>query len=141
MDVLKKYDCSRGYSVVFEDTDKLFNAESRFHQIKLDSVWILELLVEKHIEYNKPLIRVFIDYEKVFKSVNQGKLFEALLECRINSRYAEILKYIYPQAHPSVKVQREIKRFNVERGECHENIVSPKLSLLHQEHVQVARIK
>lgn len=53
------------------------------------------MLIEKCTEYNVPLHMAFVDYNKAFDSIDLKTMFKAMDHARIDSRYTNLLKYIY----------------------------------------------
>ncbi|XP_029658895.1 uncharacterized protein LOC115232884 [Formica exsecta] len=64
---------------------------------------VIKTLIEKSVEYNKPLVLVFVDYEKAFDSIKHNEMFrcKALADCRVDYRYSAILQHIYKHATAS----------------------------------------
>lgn len=92
-----------------------------------DHLLSIKVLIEKCIEYNKPLILIFVDYEKAFDSVNQRRMLEALSECRIDYRYTTLIKHIYNKATASVRLHEDTKKFRIEKGVRQGDTLSPLL--------------
>lgn len=92
-----------------------------------DHLLVTKVLVEKVVEYNKPLILIFVDYEKAFDSVDQDKIMAALADCRVDHRYAALIKNIYKNATANVKLHTDTKTFRIERGVRQGDNISPKL--------------
>ena len=87
----------------------------RFGYETNDHLQVIKTLIEKSVEYNKPLVMVFVDYEKAFDSIRHNGMFNALADCRVDSRYSAILQHIYNHATTSVRVYEKIDlRYNVE---------------------------
>lgn len=100
-----------------------------------DHLLSIKVLIEKCIEYNKPLILIFVDYEKAFDSVNQQRLLEALSECRIDYRYTTLIKHIYNNATASVRLHEDTKKFRIEKGVRQGDTLSPLLFITLLESV------
>lgn len=66
------------------------------------------------MEYNKPLMLAFIDFQKAF---NTTELPAALRECRIDFRYTKLKEHIYCNASTTVKLHAESYQFGIERGD------------------------
>lgn len=92
-----------------------------------DHLQVMKSLIEKSVEYNKPLVLTFVDYEKAFDSINHHELFKALADCRIDHRYISLLRHIYKNATAKVKVHAETNRFKIEKGVRQGDTISPKL--------------
>lgn len=82
-----------------------------------DHLLVIKNLIEKSVEYNKPLALIFVDYEKAFDTINQQKMLTALTECRIDHRYTNIIQHIYQNATASVRLSKqETNKFHIKRG-------------------------
>lgn len=92
-----------------------------------DHLQVIKTLIEKCVEYNKPLILIFVDYEKAFDTVDQQKMLLALADCRIDHRYIEAIKNIYSTATSCVRLHEETSKFRIERGVRQGDTISPKL--------------
>lgn len=57
-----------------------------------DNLQVIKTLIEKSVEYHKPLVLVFLDYEKAFDSIEHNEIFKALADCRVDHRYSAILQ-------------------------------------------------
>jgi len=56
-----------------------------------DHLQVVKALIEKCFEYNKPLVLIFVDYEKAFNMVYQQQILYALAECRTDYRCVNIV--------------------------------------------------
>lgn len=92
-----------------------------------DHLQVIKTLIEKSVEYNKPLVLIFVDYEKAFDSIKHSEMFKALADCRVDHRYSAILQHIYENATASVRLHEETERFRVQRGVRQGDTISPKL--------------
>lgn len=92
-----------------------------------DHLQVVKSLIEKCIEYNKPLCIIFVDYEKAFDTVDQHKMLQALAECRIDHRYTEVIKHVYQRAKACVRLQDDSQDFDIARGVRQGDVISPKL--------------
>ena len=92
-----------------------------------DHLQVIKTLIEKSVEYNKPLVMVFVDYEKAFDSIRHNGMFNALADCRVDSRYSAILQHIYNHATASVRVYEKTDRFERQREVRQGDTISPKL--------------
>lgn len=92
-----------------------------------DHLQVIKTLIEKCVEYNKPLFLIFVDYEKAFDTISQSKMLQALTECRVDYRYTAIIKNIYEKATARVKIHENTQDFPIERGVRQGDVLSPKL--------------
>ena len=51
----------------------------------------LKVLIEKSMKYNKPLVLLFVDFQKAFDTIKHNKILKALKEYRIDYRYIKII--------------------------------------------------
>lgn len=92
-----------------------------------DHLQTLKTLIERCVEYNKPLFLVFVDYEKAFDTISQKEMIQALIECRVDHRYTTIIQNIYGKATARVKIHENTQDFRIERGVRQGDVLSPKL--------------
>lgn len=92
-----------------------------------DHLQVVKLLIEKSIEYNKPLVLVFVDYEKAFDSIDHTEMFKALADCRIDHRYSALIRHIYGNATANVRLHENTNKFKIKRGVRQGDTISPKL--------------
>lgn len=92
-----------------------------------DHLHTIKTLIEKSTEYNKPLILVFVDYEKAFDSISQQHMLKSLTDCRIDYRYIALIKGIYEKATACVRLHKNTRTFRIEQGVRQGDTLSPKL--------------
>ena len=63
-----------------------------------DHLQSIKTVIEKSIEYNRPLVLAFVDFQKAFDTVEPKAVLSALQECRIDYRYTKIIYNIYKNA-------------------------------------------
>lgn len=93
----------------------------------LDHIQALEQVIEKYEEFNKPLFLAFIDYRKAFDSISHNAIWESLTSLNINTKYLNILKYIYNNSTSKVKLESRGDDIKIERGVRQGDPMSPKL--------------
>ena len=81
-----------------------------------DHLQTMRLLIEKHNEYKMNIAIAFVDYEKAFDSVELWAILNAMDECRTDSRYSDIIKYIYEHATSSIRLHEDTQKFRIGRG-------------------------
>lgn len=67
--------------------------------------------------YNVPLHLAFVDYVKAFDSIEQWVIFNAVDSAMTDSRYRNLLRYIYEKTTIQVKIDEglEKSKIHVER--------------------------
>lgn len=98
---------------------KLFGTNDHLQSVKT--------LIEKTIEYNKPLVLAFVDFHKAFDTVELKAVLEALQECRIDYRYMKLIYNIYKNATMSVQLHENSNKIKINRGVRPGATRSPKL--------------
>ena len=82
-------------------------------------------MIEKSIEYNKPLYLIFIDFTKAFDSIKLDKLWSFLSKTYFNKNYINLLKLVYDDSQASIKTDLGNSRFvNIEKGEKQGDMLS-----------------
>ena len=74
----------------------------------------MRLLIEKFNEYRMCIAIAFVDYEKAFVSVELWAILDALYECRTDSRYSGIIKFIYEHATSSTRLHEDTQNSTLE---------------------------
>ena len=74
-------------------------------------------MIEKSIEFNKPLYVIFIDFTKAFDSIKLDKLWSILNKTPFNKNYINLLKLLYDGSQASIKTDLGNSRFvNIKKG-------------------------
>ncbi|GJQ80327.1 hypothetical protein Trydic_g12209 [Trypoxylus dichotomus] len=89
-----------------------------------DHILTVKALIERCVEYNKPLVLVFVDFKKAFDTVDQYKLLETLAKCRIDHLYSTGISKTARVRTPDDQYANKIK---VEKRLRQEEMLSPKL--------------
>ena len=92
-----------------------------------DHLQAMKVLIEKSVEYNRPLALVFVDFHKAFDTVELASIIAALEQCRIDYRYTRLIEYIYSNATTTVKLHETTGKIKVGRGVRQGDTISPKL--------------
>lgn len=102
-----------------------------------DHLQSLRSLIEKSAEYNIPLHLAFVDYEKAFDSIEQWSIWAAMENARIDSRYTNLLKFIYRNATLQVHISEDITtdKISIGKGVRQGDTISPKLFTLAMEDI------
>ena len=101
-----------------------------------DRLQVLNQIIEKSNECNLTLCIGFIDYEKVFDTVEHFAIFEALRKTNINETYISILQNIYSQATARIHLDKVVSdEFPIHRGVRQGDPLSPELVTAVMEEV------
>jgi len=92
-----------------------------------DHIQVMRTLIEKCNEYKIGIVLIFIDFEKAFDSVEIWSILESLNECRVDSRYSNLIRNVYENATSCVKLHENTSKFKVGRGARQGDTISPKL--------------
>lgn len=76
----------------------------------------IKVLIEKSIEYNRPLVLVFVDFRMAFDTIEVSAILEAMKECRIDYRYSKLLFNINRNATMIIKLHDNSGQIKIERG-------------------------
>ena len=101
------------------------------HQIA-NICWI----IEKAREFQKNICLSFINYTKVFDSVDHNKLWKALKQMGIPDHLTYLLRDLYASQEAAVKtLYRTTDWFKIEKGIQQVCLLSPCLFNLYAEHI------
>lgn len=90
-------------------------------------IQMVDQMIEKYSEFNKPLYLAFTDYKKAFNSISHESIWESLKALNTNEKYINILRNIYSNSTSRVKLNRVGKVMNIKRGGRQGDPLSPKL--------------
>ena len=83
----------------------------------VEQIFALSQMIEKSIEFNKPLYMIFIDFTKAFDSIKLDKLWSILNKTSLNKNYINLLKSLYDGSQASIKTDLGNSRFvNIKKG-------------------------
>ena len=83
----------------------------------IEQIFALSQMIEKSIEFNKPLYMIFIDFTKAFDSIKLDKLWSILDKTSLNKNYINLLKSVYDGSQASIKTDLGNSRFvNIKKG-------------------------
>ena len=83
----------------------------------VEQIFALSQIIEKSIEFNKPLYIVFIDFTKAFDSIKLDKLWLILDKTPLNKNYINLLKSLYDGSQASIKTDLGESRFvDIKKG-------------------------
>lgn len=101
----------------------------------IDHIQVVDQVIEKYLEFNKPLYLAFIDYKKAFDSISHESIWESLKAINVNEKYINILKNIYSNSTSRVKLDKVGEIINIKRGVRQGDPISPKLFVAVLQHV------
>ena len=82
-----------------------------------EQIFALCQIIEKSIEFNKPVYFVFIDFTKAFDSIKLDKLWSILDKTSLNKNYINLLKVVYDDSQASIRTDLGNSRFvNIKKG-------------------------
>ena len=83
----------------------------------IEQIFALTQIIEKSIEFNKPVYFIFIDFTKAFDSIKLDKLWSILDKTSLNKNYINLLKAVYDDSQASIKTDLGNSRFvNIKKG-------------------------
>ena len=77
----------------------------------VEQIFALSQMIEKSIEFNKPLYLVFIYFTKAFDSIKLDQLWSILDKTPLNKNYINLLKSLYDGSQDSIKTYLSNTRF------------------------------
>ena len=83
----------------------------------VEQIFALTQIIEKSIEFNKPVYFIFIDFTKAFDSIKLDKLWSILDKTSLNKNYINLLKAVYDDFQASIRTDLGNSRFvNIKKG-------------------------
>lgn len=82
----------------------------------VDHLLTMKILIERANEYNIPLYIAFVDFEKVFDSIEHWAVKTSLINSRIDYRYADLIANIYSETTTTIKIHEGTKPIRIGRG-------------------------
>ena len=92
-----------------------------------DHMQTINQVIEKTVEFKKPLCMAFIDYEKAFDSVEISAVMRAIRKQGIDEAYVQTLEDIYNDGSATIKLHKESKKIPIKKGVRQGDTISPKL--------------
>lgn len=92
-----------------------------------DHLQSIKTLIEKSIEYNRPLVIAFVDFHKAFDTVEMSAVLDSLQKCRVDYRYTKLIYNIYKNATMMVRLHENTNPIEIGRGVRQGDTMSPKL--------------
>ncbi len=93
----------------------------------MDNLFVINQIIEKALEYNLDVKFMFVDFKKVFDSVDHDYLWVALQNQGGIGKIIEIIKNIYKNTKAYIKTHKKGREFNAERGFRQGHPLSPNL--------------
>ena len=87
-----------------------------------------------------PLCFSFVDYEKVFDSIEFEPLFEGLKNQGVDEAYLNILRNLYSEATSLLRLHKDSEKFKLGRGSRQGDNISPKLFTSSLQHAIINKI-
>lgn len=110
-----------------DENQPVEQAGFRKHFSTTDHIHTLTQIIEKYLEFDKPLYICFIDYSKAFDSLYHEAIWKSLTEQGINQDYIVIIKEIYKNSTAHVKLEAAGTPFPIRRGVKQGDPLSPNL--------------
>ncbi|GBP33150.1 Retrovirus-related Pol polyprotein from type-2 retrotransposable element R2DM; Endonuclease [Eumeta japonica] len=92
-----------------------------------DHMHVIKQLIEKCRKYGKAVYIAFVDYSKAFDSIEHDSLWRALTQQGVPKKYIRIIKNIYANNTPQIKLESTGEEFPIARGVRQGDPLSPKL--------------
>ena len=91
----------------------------------IDHLHAVTQVLEKTVEYNISLYMAFVDYGKVFDSIQHRAVFEALRVQGVQEKYINIMKITYAEGTAQVRTERLSGKIKIMKGVCQGDTLSP----------------
>lgn len=91
-------------------------------------------LIEKTVEYNKPLVFLFIDFHKALVNIELKAMIDALTSCLVDYSYSKIIYNIYKSSNMTVNLHEASKPIKLGGGVRWGSTMSPKLFISVLDH-------
>lgn len=92
-----------------------------------DHLLSLKTIIEKTVEYNRPLVLIFVDFRKAFDTIGCEAILEALTQCRVDYRLTRLIYNIYKNSTACIQLHQVTRKFPLNRNVRQGDTMSPKL--------------
>ena len=118
-------------------TRELPDVQARFKKGRgaRDQIANIHWIIEKVREFQKGINLCFIDYAKIFNSVDHNKLWKILKEMGIPEHLTCLLRDLYAGQEITVRTGHGTTEFQIEKGVRQGCILSPCLFNLYAEYI------
>ena len=93
----------------------------------IDHLHTINQLIEKTLEFNRPLCLAFVDYEKAFDSIEHNAVFNSMREQGVEEDYIEIIRNIYENGTSIIRLHKDTDEIKIAKGVRQGDTISPKL--------------
>ncbi|CAH2088608.1 unnamed protein product [Euphydryas editha] len=101
----------------------------------VDHIHSIEMIIDKYVEFQKPLYIGFIDYRKAFDTLKHQSIWESLKSQKIDTRYLKVLQYIYENSSSKIKLETTGPSIPIKRGVRQGDPISPTIFIAVLERV------
>jgi hypothetical protein len=94
----------------------------------MDQIFYIRQILDKRWEYNGTVHQLFIDFKKIYYSVNREVLYNILLEFGIPKKLVRLIKICLNETYSKVHVGELLfDKFPIQNGLKHGDALSPFL--------------
>ncbi|XP_068229529.1 uncharacterized protein [Palaemon carinicauda] len=86
--------------------------------LTIDYIHVINQLMEKLTEYDKPLCMAFMDYKKDFDSVKTSAVMKALPRHGIDESFVRTLGNIDTRSRTILKLRKDSEKIQIKKSQC-----------------------
>lgn len=101
----------------------------------VDHIHSIEMIIDKYIEFQKPLYIGFIDYRKAFDTLEHQAIWESLRSQNIEASYIKVLQCIYKNSSSRIRLETTGPAIPIKRGVRQGDPISPTIFISVLERV------